>query len=127
MELKSLGAMTLFAEDFSATATFYRDALGLKAIYEDANSVVFDFGNTVINVLDVSQAHSLVEPARVAPRDAGARALLSIWVDDVDAACAELAQRGVELVNGPIDRPWGKRTASFADPAGNLWEIAQDI
>ena len=127
MELKSLGAMTLFAEDLAATTAFYREALGLRLVYEDDHSMVFDFGNTVVNVLDVSEAHSLVEPARVAPPDAGARALLSIWVDDVDAVCAELGRRGVELVNGPIDRPWGKRTASFADPAGNLWEIAQDI
>jgi uncharacterized glyoxalase superfamily protein PhnB len=31
----------------------------------------------------------------------------------------------VALLNGPIDRPWGRRTAAFADPAGNVWEIAQ--
>jgi catechol 2,3-dioxygenase-like lactoylglutathione lyase family enzyme len=127
MELKSLGAITLFAEDLAATSAFYRDALGLQSIYEDANSTVFDFGNTVVNVLDASEAPELVEPAVVAPPDAGARQLLSIWVDDVDAVCAELTRRGVELVNGPVDRPWGKRTASFADPAGNLWEVAQDI
>jgi catechol 2,3-dioxygenase-like lactoylglutathione lyase family enzyme len=127
MQLKSLGAITLFAEDLAATSAFYRDALGLQSIYEDANSTVFDFGNTVVNVLDASEAPELVEPAVVAPPDAGARQLLSIWVDDVDAVCAELTRRGVELVNGPVDRPWGKRTASFADPAGNLWEVAQDI
>jgi uncharacterized glyoxalase superfamily protein PhnB len=45
-------------------------------------------------------------------------------VDDVDAMCAELAARGVELLNGPMDRPWGIRTASFKDPAGHIWEIA---
>jgi catechol 2,3-dioxygenase-like lactoylglutathione lyase family enzyme len=127
MQLKSLGAITLFAEDLAATSAFYRDALGLQSIYDDANSTVFDFGNTVVNVLDASEAPELVEPAVVAPPDAGARQLLSIWVDDVDAVCAELTRRGVELVNGPVDRPWGKRTASFADPAGNLWEVAQDI
>lgn len=33
--------------------------------------------------------------------------------------------RGVELLNGPMDREWGVRTACFADPAGNVWEIAQ--
>ena len=31
---------------------------------------------------------------------------------------------GVELLNGPMDRPWGIRTASFKDPAGHIWEIA---
>jgi catechol 2,3-dioxygenase-like lactoylglutathione lyase family enzyme len=36
-----------------------------------------------------------------------------------------LPARGVELLNGPIDRLWGIRTASFHDPAGHLWEIAK--
>ena len=43
----------------------------------------------------------------------------------VDATCAWLAQRGVELLNGPMDRPWGIRTATFQDPAGHIWEIAK--
>ena len=50
---------------------------------------------------------------------------LTITVDDVDALCADLTARGVELLNGPIDRPWGIRTASFMDPAGHIWEIAK--
>lgn len=61
----------------------------------------------------------------VAGPDAGTRALLTITVDDVDAMCAELAARGVELLNGPMDRPWGVRTAAFRDPGGHVWEIAK--
>jgi len=38
--------------------------------------------------------------------------------------CATLKERGVELLNGPMDRPWGPRTASFRDPSGQIWEIA---
>ena len=38
-----------------------------------------------------------------------------------------LRSRGVAMLNGPIDRPWGKRTAAFLDPSGTVWEIAQDI
>ena len=49
----------------------------------------------------------------------------TITVDDVDAMCAELAARGVKLLNGPMDRPWGIRTASFSDPGGHIWEIAK--
>jgi lactoylglutathione lyase len=60
----------------------------------------------------------------VAPREAGNRSVFTLEVDDVDAMCAELAARGVELLNGPMDRPWGPRTASFRDPAGQIWEIA---
>jgi catechol 2,3-dioxygenase-like lactoylglutathione lyase family enzyme len=32
----------------------------------------------------------------------------------------------VELLNGPIDREWGVRTAAFADPDGHVWEVAQE-
>ena len=31
-----------------------------------------------------------------------------------------LVSRGVELLNGPMDRPWGIRTASFRDPRAHL-------
>jgi catechol 2,3-dioxygenase-like lactoylglutathione lyase family enzyme len=65
-----------------------------------------------------------MRPAKVAGPDAGSQFQFTIDIDDVDAMCAELAQRGVELLNGPIDRPWGIRTASFRDPAGHILEIA---
>jgi lactoylglutathione lyase len=51
----------------------------------------------------------------------------SIWVDDANAVCDALAAREVVLLNGPIDRPWGMRTACFADPDGHIWEIAQEL
>ena len=57
----------------------------------------------------------------------GSRFQLTIWVEDADAACVTLIARGVELSNGPIDRAWGMRTASFADPDGHIWEIAAQI
>jgi catechol 2,3-dioxygenase-like lactoylglutathione lyase family enzyme len=82
----------------------------------------------IINLLRVSNAAtpSLVEPIPVAA-PGGSRALLTIEVDDANPVCAELAAHGVTLLNGPIDPPWGRRTAAFADPAGNTWEIAQDL
>ena len=77
-----------------------------------------------MNLLAVEAAAELVEPASVAGRDVGVRLQLTVEVDDVDAMCVELTSRGVDLLNGPIDRPWGVRTASFRDPGGHIWEIA---
>ncbi len=51
----------------------------------------------------------------------------AIIVDDVDAVCAEIAGRGVPPLTGPADRDWGMRTATFADPGGHIWEIAQEL
>jgi catechol 2,3-dioxygenase-like lactoylglutathione lyase family enzyme len=118
-------AITLFAEDLGETKQFYQEVFGLPIVYEDANSAVFNFGNTMINLLAIGEAPELIAPAAVAPREAGSRVQLTIRVDNVDAVCAELASRGVKLLNGPIDRPWGVRTAAFQDPGGHIWEIAQ--
>ncbi len=125
--LKSIGAITLFAEDLDRCKVFYQDVFGLPVTYEDDNSAVFKFENTLINLLKVPAARELVEPAVVASSESGSRFQLTIWVDDADAVCAELASRGVVLLNGPMDREWGQRTASFKDPGGHIWEIAQTL
>ena len=120
-----INAITLFVEDLGVTKQFYAEVFGLPIHYEDDASVVFDFGNTLINLLVTAEARELIQPGNVAPREAGSRMQFTIDVDDVDAMCARLVARGVTLINGPIDRPWGIRTACFADPAGHIWEIAK--
>jgi len=119
-------AITLFVEDLPRSTLFYRDVFGLDVVYDDEDSAVFKVGNMLINLLRIPAARDLIAPGVVAGRDAGSRFQLTIPVDDVDAACAELGRRGVTPLNGPMDRAWGPRTASFTDPAGNIWEIAQE-
>ena len=125
--LQSIDAITLFVEDPQRSKRFYEEVFGLPVIYEDDNSAVFKFENTIVNLLAVSEAPGLLDPAAVAGREAGSRFVFSIWVDDTDAVCEQLAEHGVALLNGPMNREWGKRTASFTDPDGHIWEVAQDI
>jgi catechol 2,3-dioxygenase-like lactoylglutathione lyase family enzyme len=122
---KGIGAITLFVEDLPAAKQFYLKVFGLPVVFEDSNSAVFKFGDTLVNLLKTTEASELIEPAAVASRGAGARFVFTITVEDVDAMVAELTARGVELLNGPMDRPWGIRTASFVDPGGYIWEIAK--
>jgi catechol 2,3-dioxygenase-like lactoylglutathione lyase family enzyme len=121
---RAIGAITLFVEDLDEARRFYQDAFGLPIVFEDENSAVFKFGETLVNLLKSTAAPELIEPAVVANREAGSRVVFTIEVDDVDAKCAKLAERGVQILNGPLDRPWGPRTASFRDPGGHIWEIA---
>jgi lactoylglutathione lyase len=125
--LQSVGAITVFVEDRQRSQSFYEKAFELTAIYEDEVAATFKFENMLVNVLEAQAAHELIEPAAVGAGGTGSRFQLTVWVDDVDLVCTELASRGVELLNGPIDRAWGVRTACFADPDGHVWEVAAKI
>jgi catechol 2,3-dioxygenase-like lactoylglutathione lyase family enzyme len=119
-----VAALTLFVEDLAAIEEFYDRAFGVPQAWKDDDSVAYNLNGTFVNFLRVQAAPELITPAKVAGPEAGTRAQYTIAVDDVDATCADLSERGVKLLNGPMDRPWGVRTATFADPAGHVWEIA---
>lgn len=122
-----IGAITLFVEDLDETKRFYLEVFGLPVVFEDDASAVFRFGGTLVNLLRTTAAPELIAPATVAAPEAGSRVQFSIEVDDVDALCGQLAERGVSLLNGPMDRPWGIRTAAFRDPGGHIWEIGHAL
>jgi catechol 2,3-dioxygenase-like lactoylglutathione lyase family enzyme len=121
---KRVNVITLFVEDLPQVKKFYLDVFGVPVHFEDPDSVVFQFGDTLINLLTSTAAPEVVAPAEPGDAGSGPRFLLTVNVPDVDAVAAEVLERGVALLNGPIDRPWGVRTASFRDPAGHVWEIA---
>jgi len=56
------------------------------------------------------------------------RFTLIVRVENVDAMCEELQEKGVEFKDGPENHPdWGIRSAYFRDPDGNLIEIYSDL
>ena len=118
----TVGAMTLFVADKDRSKAFYANAFQAEQVHEDENSVVFQFDNMMIVLLNESEAPDLIAPA---PVGSGSRAQYTIWFDSCDAATEELRGRGVEFLNGPQDRPWGQRTSVFSDLDGHTWEIAQ--
>jgi lactoylglutathione lyase len=125
--LNSVGAITLFVEDPQRSKAFYERVFEVPVLFEDDDSAAFKFENTIVNLLATPSAHELIEPAAVGGAEAGSRLQLTIWVEDANATIEQLRERGVELLNGPINRPWGMRTAAFADPDGHVWEVAQQL
>ncbi|MBN9432738.1 MAG: VOC family protein [Bosea sp.] len=123
----AIEVVTLFVEDIAAAKAFYQRVFAPEIVYDDDVSAVLAFSGAMVNLLAASEAPPLVEPRPVAPSAAGTGMLLTIRVASVNAAVKELEAAGVTLLNGPIDRPWGRRTAAFADPSGHVWEIAEVI
>ena len=126
--LKSVNVITLFVEDEQRSREFYERVFEVAAMDEGHGTVILPFENLFVRLLRRGEAENeALGQVPLAEPDAGASFQLAVFVDDVDALCAQLAERGVSIVYGPIDRPWGVRNAAFRDPDGHTWAISADI
>jgi catechol 2,3-dioxygenase-like lactoylglutathione lyase family enzyme len=122
---REIGAISLYFPDLDEARRFYADAFGLDVRQLDDSTAMLRFEETyVFLVKSLTAAPPLPEVLDQAQKGVGQFAII---VDDVDAVCAEIAGRGVRPLTGPGDRDWGMRTATFADPGGHIWEIAQEL
>lgn len=55
----------------------------------------------------------------------GTFAMINLSAPDVDAAFAKVQQGDVEVVQEPIDQPYGIRDCAVRDPAGTMIRIQQ--
>jgi uncharacterized glyoxalase superfamily protein PhnB len=131
----TIDASMLPHNDPEATLSFYRDVLG----FEVRNDVGYQ-GLHWITVGPAGQPDTSVvlyppqatpgitedEQRTIAEMMAkGTFASLNLATDDVDATFDELQARGAEVVQEPIDQPYGVRDCAVRDPAGNLIRIKQ--
>jgi catechol 2,3-dioxygenase-like lactoylglutathione lyase family enzyme len=92
--------------DYQRSVAFYRDVLGLQIYREWVTGTVFFLGG---GLLELSRSAGPVTDDK-----------LSLWlqVRDVDAEFARLAAANVEVLEAPVDEPWGLREARLRDPDG---------
>ncbi|HLY26144.1 MAG TPA: VOC family protein [Aggregatilineales bacterium] len=124
MMIRKIDAAVLFVKDRARCMLFYRDILGLSVTFSDSNSDAFRLEEQDFVLLDVAAAAEMIgEEALSLQQEAGHRVLLCAGVEDVDATYKMLTAKGVAFIKTPKSQPWGRRTAYFADPEGNIWEI----
>ncbi len=124
MTLPNISAAVLFVEDLNKCATFYRDILGVPVTFNDDVSFAFKMGEQDFVLLQLSAAVNMVSEEAIAPdKTGGHRVLLCVGVKDVDAEYKTLTAKGLTFIKPPVSQAWGRRTAYFADPEGNLWEL----
>ena len=99
--------------DYERSVAFYRDVLGLHVYREWGSGTVFFLGG---GLLELSRSAGPVTDDK-----------LSFWlhVRDVEAEFARLAAAGVEVVEAPVDEPWGLREARLRDPDGLLLVLVE--
>ena len=119
--------------DTAEALGFYRDALGLE-VRNDVASGGFHW----ITLGSPSQQDPeivLSEP-HAGRSQADGDALQELLVkgvlpnvvfrtDDLDATFEKIRASGAEVLQEPIDQPWGPRDCAFRDPSGNMVRISQ--
>jgi catechol 2,3-dioxygenase-like lactoylglutathione lyase family enzyme len=113
-------ASVLEVKDVIASEAFYREKLGFGpgSFAGDPPCFCIVRRDAVSIFLDQSR-----DP-RPAPLNQYWAAYL--YVDDVDAFAAELTARGVAIVHGPVDQPYGCREIDIRDPDGHIIGIGQN-
>lgn len=125
-EVYRLSHVRLLVTDYATMLTFYRDKLGLGLRFnEEGVYAEFDTGPSTLALFHrdfmAEALHSTAPHEQALPLQ---RPVVILSVEDVDACYIRLGERGVEFLEGPMDRPhWGVRTIHFTDPEGNLIEI----
>jgi catechol 2,3-dioxygenase-like lactoylglutathione lyase family enzyme len=117
---------TIGAYDMPAMRAFYR-ALGWAEVANGTDG--FSSFRTGGCILALFPFDELAKDARVPASDVGTSfrgVTLALNVERaelVDAAIDEIRAAGATIVKAPETAPWGGRSAYFADPEGNLWEV----
>ena len=134
MDLK-IHSSFLPQDDPDAAVAFYRDTLGFE--------VRNDVGKGTMRWITVGPAGQpgtsiLLAPPAIDPgiTDDERRTVVEMmakgtygWIlfatDDLDGTFEKVQSSGAEVVQEPIDQPYGFRDCAFRDPAGNLVRIQE--
>jgi catechol 2,3-dioxygenase-like lactoylglutathione lyase family enzyme len=129
----SLQYCHITVNDLDESLAFYRDALGLETRKDVASGGYrwVTLGSATQPGLEIvlSEPHAGRSQADGdALQELLTKGVLPMSVfrtDDVDAAFERVRAFGAEVLQEPIDQPWGPRDCAFRDPSGNMVRISQ--
>ncbi|MEU6100511.1 VOC family protein [Streptomyces flaveolus] len=136
MDIK-LSQCFIAVDDHDRAIAFYRDVLGLE-VRDDVGfegmrwvTVGSPTQPEVNIVLEPPAADPNVSPAdKQAMAELMAKGLLRgviFATDDCDATFERISAAGGEVLQEPMDQPYGVRDCAFRDPTGNLLRFTQPL
>jgi predicted enzyme related to lactoylglutathione lyase len=129
----SLQYCNITVHDVEEALVFYRDALGLEVRNDVASG---EFRWVTLGSPDQPDLEIVLsEPHAGRSREdgdtmqelltKGVLPMLVFRTDDLDATFEKVRASGAEVMQEPIDQPWGPRDCAFRDPSGNMVRINQ--
>ncbi len=124
--MNRIGLITIVTSKLSEMKNFYREVLGFECIEELEGYVEFRnegvrFAITTDDVMFDSTQHQSYRTEKK-----GQRLELAFPLSDPEAvgvAYDDIIGKGATPVTPPVMMPWGRMTAFFADPDGNIHEL----
>ncbi|XVV17446.1 VOC family protein [Actinoplanes sp. CA-131856] len=109
----------LTTPELGRSLVFYRDLLGGEVTYQfppegDPAYVSVRIGRSQVGIGQQDEPGVL----------ANDRVTLWVYADDCDAGVDRLRAGGAEVLQEPVEQPWGERMATVTDPDGNRVIIA---
>jgi predicted enzyme related to lactoylglutathione lyase len=105
--------------DVDRAKRFYTEQVGFR---EDNDATVRE-GLRFVQLTPPGSACSVSMGVGLSDADPGSVRGLQLVVADIDAARAELVERGVDVTEVDV-QPWGS-FVFFSDPDGNAWSVQQ--
>lgn len=123
----------LTVHDKDIALTFYRDALGLELVGDVERGGSFwatlslpDQPGVNIVLSDPYGGRSTDDGDALARlMTKGALNGVSFAVSDLEETFEKVRASGAEVMQEPMDQPWGARDCAFRDPSGNMVRINQ--
>lgn len=112
---------------------FYRDALGLEVRNDVASG---EFRWVTLGSPDQPGVDIVISEPHAGRSQAdgdvlqelltkGVLPMIIFRTSDLDALFEKVRASGAEVLQEPMDQPWGPRDCAFRDPSGNLVRISQ--
>ena len=125
----------VYCLDLDASLAFYTDRLGFEVRVDVPLGPQMRWltlgapGANGHELLLAAIDHHISPVDRPAMRDLVAKGELPVFiqVDDLDKTFESLRAAGTEILQEPIDQPYGVRDAGVRDPSGNHLRISQPL
>ncbi len=116
----------LMSADVAGTAAFYKQHLGFRSLFDSDWYVHLQMADNPRVNLGIVDANHPTVPEVARGKTAGGT-LLTIEVEDPDAAHAALSAAGLPMLVPLRDEPFGQRHFITADPNGVMIDIVKPI
>ena len=131
----SLKCAHITVNNVDESLAFYRDGLGLEPRTDIANG---GFRWVTLGSPDQPGLEIVLSEPHAGRSEADGDILQELLTkgvlpnivfsaDDLDATFERLRASNAEVLQEPIDQPWGPRDCAFRDPSGNTVRIAQAV